>query len=167
MTAPAAFQATYSDLRFVKGRKVAIISLEMPIEHAEAFVQAFGTPNPAVETWVGIARLDLSKAKELGPDTKGIMNVGLEHHEEAQKPKRKMADIPIAQRAALLCQRQSFWRWMREERGCNGVHNEHDAADELRKWCAVSSRSEFASDPIAASEFVGIERAFDEWLNQP
>ena len=42
----AAFKATYSDLRFVKSRKVAQIVLELPLEQADGFIQAFGTPNP-------------------------------------------------------------------------------------------------------------------------
>lgn len=46
----AAFKDTYSDLRFVKSRKVAQVVVELPIEEASRFVEAFGAPDPSKET---------------------------------------------------------------------------------------------------------------------
>ena len=154
MSAPSAFKATYSDLRFVKGRKVAIISLEMPIEHAEAFVSAFGTPNPATETWVAIARLDLSKAT---PEPKV----------EPTKEKRRMSELPIAQRAALLCGREAFWRYLCEHEGERVVLDEPSAASMVRAMCGVSTRSELSTNMKAALHFESIEKSFNAWLNEP
>lgn len=54
----AILEATYCDLRFVKGRKQCQIVLEIPTERAQAFVSMFGTPNPADPAWVALARLN-------------------------------------------------------------------------------------------------------------
>jgi hypothetical protein len=54
----AIIEGTYSDLRFVKGRKVAQMVVEVPLELAGKLVEAFGTPNPANPSWVAVARLN-------------------------------------------------------------------------------------------------------------
>lgn len=54
----AILEATYHDLRFVKGRKQCQIVLEIPTERAQAFVSMFGTPDPANPAWVALARLN-------------------------------------------------------------------------------------------------------------
>lgn len=59
MSAPAAFQATYSDWKLIRSRKVVQICLEVPIEAAgQAYNALGGMPNPASEVWVGVARLN-------------------------------------------------------------------------------------------------------------
>jgi len=151
MTAPAAFKASYSDLRFVKSRKVAQICLELPIEEADAFVTAFGTPNPASETWVAIARLDLSQAQ--APAS------------EPEKPKRKLTDFPPAQQAGMLCERPAFWRFLSERDGAYFVVSKDGAAQAVRHICGVTSRSEFATDEKAGAKFVALNREFESWLN--
>lgn len=150
MAAATAFKATYSDLRFVKSRKVAQVMLELPIEEADAFVKAFGTPNPASETWVGIARLDLSKA--VAPKA---------------KEKRSFAELPIAQQAALLCNREAFWRFLCEREGHNFIPDESAAADTLRSICGVSSRSELSTNGRAAGIFQTLSHEFEDWLREP
>lgn len=52
-----AFSGDYTNLKFVAGRKVAQIVIEIPLELATDFVSMFGTPNPAEGTPVAIARL--------------------------------------------------------------------------------------------------------------
>jgi hypothetical protein len=174
MSKTSAIQAAFADFKLVRGRKVAQLVFEVAIEQADAALAALGgLPSSIDERWCGIARLDLSaakpKAQEDGPDTRGVLNVGLEHieYEQEQKTRRKMTDLPTAQRAALLCQRQAFQRWMREECGFSHVLDEQEATNELKSWCAISSRSELATNSMAAAEFEGIERSFNEWLNQP
>ena len=153
MTAPAAFKASYSDLRFVKSRKVAQICLELPIEEADAFVTAFGTPNPASETWVAIARLDLSQAQ--APAS------------EPEKPKRKLTDFPPAQQAGMLCKRPAFWRFLSEKNGGALIVREDIAATVLRRMCGVVSRSELATNEKAAAKFVELTIEFEDWMRSP
>lgn len=149
MSAPAAFKATYSDLKFIKSRKVAQVMLELPIEQADAFVKAFGTPNPASETWVAIARLDLSKTQE------------------PEKAKRKFDELPLSQQAALLCNREAFWRFLDSHYQNIHVADEQSAAAVLRDMCGVLSRSEIDSSHGAAERFKSLSSEFDAWLSEP
>lgn len=53
-------QATYSDLKFIKTRKVWQIICEVPLEHFDKVNAALGSPNPEFEKWVAIAPLNIS-----------------------------------------------------------------------------------------------------------
>lgn len=52
-----AAKGDYCGLKFVQGRKVAQVIIEIPIEHANAFVNAFGTPDSANPVKVALARM--------------------------------------------------------------------------------------------------------------
>jgi hypothetical protein len=55
---PAAFSATYSDWRVIKGRKVVAITFEVPVEASgHAYNVLDGMPKFGAEQWFGIARL--------------------------------------------------------------------------------------------------------------
>lgn len=54
---PAVVQGCYVDLRFMPGLKCARISVDIPIEHANGFLQMFGAPDRASPCSVAIARL--------------------------------------------------------------------------------------------------------------
>lgn len=144
MSAPAAFKATYSDLKFIKSRKVAQVMLELPIEQADAFVKAFGTPNPASETWVGIARLDMSKAAA-----------------EVPKAKRQFSDLPLAQQAALRCNEPAFWTFLSHHTG-EGIVCADDAAATVRYYCGVASRAALGMEP-AAGRWKALDDAYWGW----
>lgn len=59
MDKPAAFSATYSDLKVVKTRKVAQFIFEVPLEAAGHALNVLGgMPLPMEERWVAIARLE-------------------------------------------------------------------------------------------------------------
>ena len=147
MTDKAAFSATYSDLRFVKSRKIAQVTLEIPIEEAIAFVKAFGTPNPATETWVGIARLDPGKTEPAKA-------------REYAKERRDFSELPPSQRAALLCKTEAFWKFLK-------VASEDAAARDIRFLCGVASRSSLDIVPEAKRSFEGVEADYQSWLNEP
>ena len=56
---PAAFTATYSDWRVVKGRKVVQIVLEVPLEAAgHAYNVLGGMPTFGSENWFAVARMN-------------------------------------------------------------------------------------------------------------
>lgn len=64
MDTPAVIRATYSDLKFLKTRKVAQIICEVPIENAGEIVKIFGAPDPSRETWVAVALLSTDNKGE-------------------------------------------------------------------------------------------------------
>jgi len=148
MVASAALSGDYVDLKFVKGRGVAVIHVEIPIEQAPDFVKAFGTPMPGTGVPVAMARL---------------MAKGSPQTEEAPKERRKWADLPLPQQAALLCDREAFWAYIRERHGAN-VRNADQAADILRHHCGVASRSELKPGTAAAAAFLQVQGDFDVWM---
>lgn len=140
MTQPAAFRATYSDLRFVKTRKVAQIVLEMPLENADAFLAAFGTPNPAEEKWCAIARLTDKQPKEAAPET--------DHH--------GWHDLKPSAQAAIRCHDPLFQQFFLTE-------GQPDTANKLRNKLQIKSRSELDSDDEARAKWEKVDNAFIEW----
>lgn len=150
MTAPAAIRATYSDLRFVKSRKVAQITLEVPIEEAANIVAMFGTPNPASETWVALARLGGASVPQAAPE----------------KERRRFSELPPAQQAALKCQDEAFRRWLWEAHYFP-TEDEDDVAEWIRVQCEVKSRADLNTNPEAAERWLTLLREFDVWMKAP
>jgi hypothetical protein len=83
------------------------------------------------------------------------------------KEKRRFAELPIAQQAALLCGREAFWRFLRENEYQVSVVDEHSAAAAVRAICNVASRSHLAKDSRAAAVFVELSLQFETWLAEP
>jgi len=140
-----AFAGTYSDLRFVKSRKVAQVVIELPIEQANRFLQAFGAPDPSSESWVAIARLNHA------PETEEAV--------EPEKPRRQWNDMRPSGRAALLCKETSFMAFLK-------VRSEKEAVEKLRSHCGVRSRSELDEDETKRMKFEFVERDFEKWREQ-
>jgi hypothetical protein len=149
MVASAAISGDYTDLRFIKGRKVCAITIEIPIEAAEDFVRAFGTPRPAEGVPVALARMMQPKA------------------EEPARERRKMEELALPVQAALLCDREAFQRFMRERLSYRNVSDVDTAAEALREWCNVKSRSELLPGTDAASLFFKLKGEFDVWMRAP
>jgi hypothetical protein len=147
MSAPAAFKGTYSDLRFIKSRKVCQVVVEIPIEDGHAFVGTFGTPNPASETWVALARLQ-SNVTSIKP-----------------KEKQRWDDLKVSAQASIRCTEPAFQRYMAELGYV--VENEDDAAGVVRELCNVDSRRQLNLDPAAAEKWRQLEREFKLWMKAP
>src|ERR1043165_3840449 len=100
MTA-AAFQATYSDVKLIKSRKVVQIVFEIPLEGWDAASLALGgMPNPAAEVWCGIARLETpGDEQSCRPKGDGSSLAGVAI--PTTKERRKFNELPYPQQAAL------------------------------------------------------------------
>lgn len=133
---PAAIQATYSDYRRVKGRKVLQLILEVPLEQAPAVHEAFGEPLSDGTTWVAVARLDpTAKAERKGGK--------------------------LAQRAGIICNEGAFDKFLTEH--YMRIENQ-TPADFVRDWCGVESRAELDHDEEAARKFTNLEASYRAWL---
>jgi hypothetical protein len=135
MTDLAAIDAEFVDFKLIKGRKVVVICLEIPLEKADrALAVLGGIPNPAESRYVAVARLETQPAK-------------------VEKPK---GPTP-SQRAWALCQSQRFRTWM-------GLHSgdAETMAAILRDQLAVQSRGDLDRDPEARARFETLEREFQE-----
>lgn len=135
MAAPAAMKADYCDLKFVKGRKVMQITLEMPIEAGAAFVSAFGTPDPANGVPVAIARLD--------PNSKSERKGG-----------------KLAQRAGILCNEGGFRRFLSRQY----LLDDEGPAGVVRMVCGIDSRADLDHNAEAAKRFLDLVAAYELWL---
>lgn len=151
----AVVQGTYADLKFVKSRKVAQVTIEIPIEGAEAFVRAFGAPNPAAEIPVALARIEPEAAEKTRKDP---------------SEKRKWADMPLAQQAAIRCGEKAFWRFLSEEITSDAappIDSQEAAAELVRAECGVSSRRHIEESPRSSARWVEIDTRFQNWMHTP
>jgi hypothetical protein len=157
MSNPAAFQATYSDFRLVRSRKVVQLVFEVPLEASPGVLDVLGgMPNPAAEIWCAIARLRSEKEDRTQTD----------HAIPAQPaPNPTPARAPIknyAQMAAIVGSKPAFWLFARE-RGANAVKDAASAADYIRSVCGVTSRSEIEHESKAGNRWLILHSAFLAW----
>jgi hypothetical protein len=137
----AAFSATYSDWKVIKGRKVVQVVFEVPIESADLAYQVVGgMPHPGTEAWFGIAKLDPRQQQE-EPSAPRKAPVPT-----AQPRQSHPAGAPsYAKQLGIACNEPAFWDFVREKlprNGCIAVTDEKQAADAVRFLCGVKSRSE-------------------------
>jgi hypothetical protein len=147
MTDAAIIQATYSEWKMVKTRKVLVLSFEVPLEAQAAVMAALGTPMPDAETWVAIARLNLNAA------TAQAEPPAIEHQPEADIRKPKS----LAQIAGIICNEPAFWRYI-------DVPNAEEAAEYVRSRCGISTRSALDSNPDAAMVFRTLRADYQIWM---
>ena len=139
-----AFSATFSDFRLVKGRKVAQIVLECPLEQADAALAVLGgVPNPASERWVAVARLKDTPAKVEAPKVK-----------------------TPSQRAWALCQSGRFQSWLFRNTASDNAYDmapsPEETANVLRAQLGIKSRGELDTNPEARARFEALEKEYQE-----
>ena len=152
MTAPAAFAATFSDFKLIKGRKVAQVVLEVPLEQADNALAALGgLPRPDAEKWVGVALMT-------GPPVS-----------EPEKPgKRRFEELPYSQQAALKCGDEAFQRYLAERFNSDPKwFDEETTAKHVRSMCRVRSRADIKPGTVAGTMWEDILYHFHAWLREP
>ena len=155
MKAPAAIMGDYTDLVFRKTRKVAIISIEIPIEQSAAFVAAFGTPSQSTGVPVAIARIDPNAAREAPKPPYGVSPKL--HAEVSERERRKWDQLRPAQQAAMRCKEKAFQKFVETD-------NDDDAAYTVRDFCGVKSRSDILEGTAAARKWADLDREYQAWL---
>jgi len=137
MTDLAAIDAEFVDFKLIKGRKVVVICLEIPLEKADrALAVLGGIPNPAESRYVAVARLETQPAK-------------------VEKPKGPTA----SQRAWRLCETRAFRDWLSKSPQDIGADS---AADLLRAHLAIASRGSLDTNPDARARFEQLEKEYQE-----
>lgn len=134
-----AIAATFSDFRIVKGRKVAQLVLEVPLEKADDALKLLGgVPRPDAERWVGVAPL---KAEP-----------------KAQEPKERRPFHTLARsaQAALLAEDERFRKWI-------GAKDADEATRHIKGSLAIASRTELNSNPEKGGLFDDMVRQFEDW----
>jgi hypothetical protein len=153
---PAAFSGTYSDLKLVKTRSVAVVHIEIPIEQAAAFVAVFGMPLPGSERPVALALLKASpgSTRESAAPYTGDTAGG-----EPANDRTPWTKLPRAKRAGILCNDPRFQTWATDRMEIEikpeswpGEPKE-SAAMYIRWRCGVKSRSDLDDTDAIATRF--------------
>jgi hypothetical protein len=139
-----AFQATFSDFRLVKGRKVCQIVLEVPIEGADKALSVLGgLPNPAEERWVGVARIE-QKKKHPVLTGKDLWRASTE--------------------CAMTCKEPLFWRFLTEQyHYAVPIKNDVEAIRVVRNRLGSDSRSDLDRDEHAVSHWNAMYQDYKQW----
>lgn len=146
---PAAIQATFSDVKLIRSRKVCQLVLEIPLEQADAALLTLGgIPQPHSERWVALARLN-GHAPEPKPD----------------KEKQRWEDVKLSMQAGMRCEEKAFWKYISERSGkVVEIINAGEAAHWVRTFCGVDSRSGLNNNPEAAQRWRDLDRSYHAWL---
>jgi len=165
MTAPAAFKATFSDFRLVKGRKVAQIVVEVPIEEADNALKALGgIPRPDLERWVAVARLSPGA---FIPKSEALASADGEGAPPQKQPTPAPGEtkggwyaLKPSARAAILCKDGDFLMWANSTWRLQMLLSE--LPDWLRNRVDVHSRAQLDPDhaqhrPDALKRYLRIE----------
>lgn len=165
-------QATFSDWRTVKSRKILQLVFEIPLEQQAEALTMLGAPMPDRETWCAIALLrdpgtvrESRRPEEASPATPeppaGANNqravMAKEHYASLDNMERAVAD------AGMLASDPAFQEWIGRHRGWRGPPpiDAAVAAALIRNECNIISRSELATSKSAYDAFQRLRTTFE------
>src|SRR5262249_21647120 len=139
---PAAFKATFSDLKNIKTRQVVQLVFEVPLaDFDQAYEVLGGLPDPAKERWFGIAAI---RGEE-------VVGARSEHtagtQDREQSPGSKWRVLGLPQQAGIRCNDIAFRVFLDEEYPEEWRESRTDPAECVRLICGVTSRSDLANEP--------------------
>lgn len=153
MSDAAIIRGTFADFKLIKGRKVAQVVIEVPIEEADAALRALGgVPMPHLDRWCAVALL------RDGPAALVSAGKPMPIEPEGTAPSLMVAARPwretkFSQQAGILCADLDFQTWL-------GVTDGAGAAASVRDRCGVASRAELDRDPDAAERWLKLSHDF-------
>ena len=147
MKNPAAFRATFSDLRVIKTRQVVQLCFELPLADFDVAYEVLGgLPNSAKERWFAVAAIR-SSAESAPLQIEG---------------KRDWRDLPPQQQAGMRCEEAAFVHFLREQRPDDWAETQ-DTADCVRLICGVESRSELGTNQKARIIWKQLDDHYSAW----
>lgn len=169
MSTAAAISGTFADFRMVKGRKVCQLVVEVPIEQADAALRALGgVPQPHVDRWVAIARLNETPAGagQDGEASPSGVPEGSRPAASPSAPKKAWHEMPPSQQAAIRCGEEPFWRFLERMNLTAHLGARVDAAyaaETVRRLCKVKSRADLDQNTGAAERWNRIDTDYLVW----
>lgn len=170
--ATAAFQATYSDWKLIRTRKVVQIVFEIPVEQSGlAYEVLGGMPRPDSEVWCAIARLKQQKesAAEPRPSSHAPHATGGAHS-------KGWHELSPSQQAGVLSNEHPFYLFIyNHPRTPKELQAFADAAATMnescariiRSLCGVKSRSDLNTNNEAAMKWRVIVSDYRAWMCAP
>lgn len=160
----SAIQATFSDFKLVRGRKVAMLVFEVPIEAADAALDTLGgLPRPDQEAWCGIARINPAKAVEKHVSEPPTQSSPA----PVEKIRRRFNTLPLPTQCAMKCEEPAFWKFLSEVYAANEISDPETAASYVRRHCGVQSRKEIIEGSEPAEYWLALAGEFDLWMRAP
>ena len=157
MSNAAAFQATYSDWKLIRTRKVVQLVFEVPVEQAGlAYEVLNGMPDSGSEVWCAVARLDETKESATKPRPAAPHKTGGAHS-------KSWHEMTSGQQAGVLCADKSFQKFLTESYGQDAT----DAAAFVRRYCEVESRSDIDKSERSKFKWRGLTSGYRGWMKMP
>jgi len=142
---PAAFRATYSDLKLIKTRQCVQIVFELPLADFDAAYSVLGgLPDNSKETWFAIAPLRADKPEKAKPD------------------RRDWRELQPAAQAGIRCSEAPFWAFLNETRNYQ-ISNPDEAAEAVREICGITSRIQLNGKHAARVIWHQLDDEFLAW----
>ncbi len=167
MTSPAAFTASFADFRLVKGRKVAQIVVEVPIEAADHALEVLGgVPRPDAERHVAVARIQIPPGA-----TRNAAN-GSAAADHPPPPERSAApggtkrEKTLPEKVGMRCNDVVFLEWLYSHGQIKRALDATEAAHFVRTTCGVRSRADIQPGTSAADKWLALETRFLEETGQ-
>lgn len=155
----AIIQGTFADLKTVKTRGMVQLVIEVPIEHGERVVRAFGFPQPGNEVHVAVARITAASVARASAERPLPEPTHPPVHDG-----RRFADMPRSQQAGMLCADPRFQRFFAGE--VPAKDPEIHTADLLRLQLGISSRRDLNTDTAAGKRWDAIVAEFHQATGQ-
>lgn len=134
-----------------------VVTIGFPIEDSEKLHAFFGGHVlPGDERWLGVTAIDHEKATEYGLSKKGKKKDPIDT--DAQKAIRA---------SSVLCKKESFWRWLREEKGQEEVCDEESALIIVKNLTGVKSRHDYINDVFGREAWFRLSTEYHKWAAQP
>lgn len=134
----------YVTFKHVKTRKCVVLEIEVPEEQFEDVIDKLGMPVGGNSKPVAIALLDESKVT---------------------KAPKVESDNKIVTRAVMLCKEVAFQRFALEHGEFGEEISEDNAAEYIKNYCKIDSRSKLKDDIDAQREFADMVLGYKYWLN--
>ncbi len=161
-----AFKATYSDWKLIKTRGVVQVVMEVPLAEADAAYDVLGgMPNPANETWFGIAPINLNQPAKEKPVTSPIRTPARPRSDTDKHQvgaKRDWRDLLPAQQAGIRSDEPSFTAFLKENHP-DDWHEASEAAECIRLICGVTSRAYLSTNQKARVIWHQLDTEYQAW----
>lgn len=161
MSEHAAILATTRSLRTTVDGTL-VVSFEVAPPDAPKAFAAFGLTG----TNVAIAAIskEAAQAATVRASTPNS-EAPIKRSEQRGQTRLSFLGLPKAQQAGICCADPLFWQFLmdRDRSARLSVMTENDAADYVRSWCGVQSRSELNTSPMAAKAWDALEAEYYAW----
>lgn len=156
MSKAAIIHASLIDIKNVNSHKCVRLIVDVPAELAPQVLKAFGWPTAVNPVPVAVARLAVEPEEPVEEPAAA---------QEEAVPRRPFSTLLPAQQAGIACNERAFRRFLVDEKLAvqEALDDAEKAADAVRHYCGVDSRSKLAPGSQAARKWADLHRDYQTW----